>query len=53
MALPVPYAVSDRDFIDAGGCGLYGSGLTAPNACKQVEGDISPNGWCRIWSNVG
>ena len=21
-----------------------------PNACKLVEGDISPNGWCTVWS---
>ena len=27
--------------------------FTAPNACEQVEGDISPNGWCRIWSKAG
>jgi High potential iron-sulfur protein len=21
-----------------------------PNACKVVEGVISPNGWCQIWA---
>jgi hypothetical protein len=21
-----------------------------PNACKQVEGDISPGGWCKMWA---
>ncbi len=21
-----------------------------PNSCKLVEGDISPNGWCKLWS---
>lgn len=21
----------------------------APNACRVVEGDISPNGWCTLW----
>ena len=27
------------------GCGLF----VAPNACKSVDGTISPSGWCRIW----
>jgi hypothetical protein len=22
------------------------------NTCKQVEGAISPSGWCRIWSKA-
>jgi hypothetical protein len=26
-------------------CSLF----ISPNACKSVEGAISPNGWCRIW----
>jgi hypothetical protein len=26
--------------------------FVAPNACKQVEGAISPNGWCRIWKKA-
>jgi hypothetical protein len=21
----------------------------SPNGCKSVEGEISPNGWCKIW----
>jgi len=21
----------------------------SPNACKSVDGAISPNGWCKIW----
>lgn len=21
-----------------------------PNACDQVEGDISPTGWCKMWA---
>jgi hypothetical protein len=21
----------------------------APHACKIVEGDIAPNGWCMLW----
>jgi hypothetical protein len=27
------------------GCTLF----VAPNACKNVTGDISPNGWCTLW----
>lgn len=23
-----------------------------PNACKLVEGEISPNGWCMVWSKM-
>jgi hypothetical protein len=22
----------------------------APNACKFVEGDISPTAWCKVWT---
>ncbi len=21
-----------------------------PNACRLVEGEISPNGWCQLWT---
>ena len=24
----------------------------APNACKLVEGEVSPNGWCTVWSKA-
>lgn len=27
------------------GCSLF----APPNACKNVIGDISPNGWCLLW----
>ena len=27
------------------GCKLF----EPPNACKSVEGVISPNGWCKLW----
>lgn len=27
------------------GCSLF----VTPNACKSVEGTVSPSGWCRIW----
>ena len=25
------------------------SNFVGPHACKLVEGDISPKGWCRLW----
>jgi hypothetical protein len=27
------------------GCSLF----VAPKSCKNVAGDISPNGWCMLW----
>lgn len=24
----------------------------APRACKVVEGDIDPNGWCMLWQKA-
>jgi hypothetical protein len=24
----------------------------APKACKAVEGDISPDGWCQLWTKA-
>lgn len=29
-------------------CSLF----VAPNACKNVTGEISPNGWCVLWRKV-
>lgn len=23
-----------------------------PNACKLVEGEINPNGWCTVWAKA-
>jgi hypothetical protein len=23
-----------------------------PNACKAVDGDISPEGWCQLWNKA-
>lgn len=31
---------------DCANCSLF----QPPNACKSVAGDISPKGWCNIWS---
>lgn len=30
------------------GCSLF----VAPGACKNVAGEISPNGWCILWRKV-
>lgn len=29
------------------------SHFAPPNACKLVDGDISPNGWCRLFAAKG
>ena len=31
---------------DCAGCRHF----QEPNACKLVEGEVSPNGWCTVWS---
>jgi hypothetical protein len=28
------------------GCNFW----VAPNSCKMVEGEISPTGWCALWT---
>lgn len=30
-------------------CGLCGN-FEAPNACRFVQGEIRPNGWCQLFS---
>ena len=45
----VAYQDSPKGDRDCASCRLF----KAPNACKQVDGAISPNGWCRIWSKAG
>jgi hypothetical protein len=30
------------------GCSLF----VAPNACKNVAGEISPKGWCILWRKI-
>jgi High potential iron-sulfur protein len=44
----VAYQDSPKGDQNCANCRLF----IAPNACKQVEGDISPNGWCRIWAKA-
>ncbi|VTZ49950.1 Iron oxidase [Methylocella tundrae] len=44
----VAYRGSPKGAQSCSNCRLF----IAPNACKQVDGAISPNGWCRIWSKA-
>ena len=39
------YQNSPKDGKTCSGCNLF----VPPNACKSVDGTISPNGWCALW----
>jgi len=41
----VGYQNSPKGDKKCGDCNLFES----PKSCKSVDGDISPNGWCRLW----
>jgi len=41
----VGYQASPKDGHQCDGCNFF----VAPNACKQVSGDIAPAGWCKLW----
>jgi hypothetical protein len=41
----VRYQDSPKEGKRCDGCNLF----VAPNACKSVEGTISPSGWCALW----
>jgi len=41
----VAYQDTPKDGRQCDGCSLF----VAPNACKSVDGAISPKGWCKIW----
>lgn len=41
----VRYQATPKDGKQCDGCNLF----VAPNACKSVEGNISPKGWCALW----
>jgi len=41
----VQYQNTPKGDRQCSGCGLF----VAPNACKNVDGVISPNGWCMLW----
>ena len=41
----VRYQESPKDGKRCDGCNLF----VSPNACKSVDGTISPSGWCSLW----
>jgi hypothetical protein len=41
----VKYQTTPKDGHQCDGCIQF----VAPNACKLVEGDIAPTGWCLLW----
>ncbi len=41
----VGYRASPKGDQNCANCKLF----ISPNACKSVAGEISANGWCRIW----
>ncbi len=41
----VRYQQSPKDGKQCSGCNLF----VAPNACKTVDGTISPSRWCALW----
>ncbi len=41
----VKYQPTPKDGKRCDGCNIF----VAPNACKSVEGDIAPSGWCALW----
>jgi hypothetical protein len=44
----VQYQSTPKDDRQCSGCSLF----VAPNSCKNVAGEISPNGWCMLWRKV-
>jgi hypothetical protein len=41
----VHYQASPQDGKDCDDCANF----VSPSACKLVDGNISPKGWCRLW----
>lgn len=41
----VHYQATPKNGQDCDDCAHF----AAPGACKLVDGDISPKGWCRLW----
>ena len=41
----VRYQATPKDGKQCSGCSLF----QAPNACKSVDGNIAPSGWCSLW----
>jgi hypothetical protein len=44
----VQYQDTPKGDRQCSGCSLF----VAPNGCKNVAGEISPNGWCMLWRKV-
>jgi hypothetical protein len=42
------YQDSPKDGHKCSECSLF----EPPKACKAVEGDISPDGWCQLWTKA-
>ena len=42
----VKYQTEPKDGKQCSDCNFF----IAPNACKQVAGDISPTGYCLLWA---
>lgn len=42
----VKYQTSPKDGKQCSDCNFF----VAPNACKQVDGEISPSGYCLLWA---
>ncbi len=41
----VHYQDGPKDGKQCDGCNFY----IDPNACKQVDGEVKPTGWCLLW----
>jgi hypothetical protein len=41
----VKYQADPKDGKQCDACNFW----VAPNACKQVDGEIAPTGWCLLW----
>ena len=44
----VAYQGSPKGSQSCANCKLF----EKPDACKLVDGKVSPNGWCRIWAKA-
>jgi predicted transglutaminase-like cysteine proteinase len=42
----VHYQLAAKDGQECDECAHF----SAPGACELVEGNISPHGWCRLWT---
>ena len=42
----VKYQPEPKEGHQCDGCNFF----VEPNACKLVDGDISPKGWCALWA---